>query len=59
MYEHCTWKVFSILISYFSEKERHSEVQHYKSPTFNAVNSKTLFDYITQLFKMNKSVYIA
>ena len=34
--------VFSILISYLSEKEMHSAVQHHKSQTFSVVNAKNI-----------------
>jgi len=39
-------KVFSILVPYYSEKQKLSIVQHYKSKAFNVVNAKTLFDYV-------------
>nr|XP_047140460.1 uncharacterized protein LOC124815724 [Hydra vulgaris] len=43
-------KVFSILVSYYSENQMLSVVQHYHSKSFTVINAKILFDYIKSLF---------
>ena len=39
-------KMFSILLSYYSNELKRVVVQHYKSASFTIVNANNLFDYV-------------
>ena len=39
-------KVFSVLVSFFSEEQISVVVQHYKSKSFTVVNAKKLYNFV-------------